>query len=112
MKVRDSEFIESLLKIVSPNPEVDRKELESAGLDEEQVAAIEGAVKSGIERSLAVAVGVELGVDSSNAAAFLYDIDTDNLDDRGKQTIQRALDGDLEGLTENEEALPSGISMV
>lgn len=112
MKVGNSELIESLLKAVSPNPEVDRKELESAGLDERQVAAIEGAIKSGIERSLTVAVGVELGVDSSNTAAFLYEIEPDKLDDRWKQAIERALDGHLEELTEDEESLPKGISMV
>jgi hypothetical protein len=112
MKVGSSELISSLLKIVSPNPALDRQELESAGLNEEQVAAFEGAIKSGVERSLALAVGVELGAASSSAAAFLYDIDTGKVDDRGKEAIRRALDGDLEGLTENEESLPKGISIV
>jgi hypothetical protein len=112
MKVGSSDLIATLLKTVSPNPELDRKELESVGLNEGQVAALEGAIKSGIERSLALAVGVELGAASGNPAAFLYDIDTAKIDDRGKEALQRALKGDLEGLTENEESPPQGISIV
>jgi hypothetical protein len=110
LKVGGSELIKTLLKAVSKNPEVDGKELEQLGMAEEQVQAIDGAIRAGVERSLEVAVSLELGVASSRAAAFLYEIDLEQLNASGKQALERALHGDLSSLTESEEDdLPAGI---
>jgi hypothetical protein len=107
-----SELIAKLLPVVSANPKADLSELERAGLTGDQVKGIDTAIKAGLERSLEVAFRLELSGASSHDAAFLYDIDATALDDKGRQAIHHALDGDLRLLTESEDAMPVGITLV
>ena len=106
------ELTEILLKGISADPKADTDELKSAGLSQAQVESIEGAIKSGIERSLELALRFEYGSIASGEAAFLYEIDLGSLDQVGQSVLQDALAGDLSGLEGNEESLPSGISPV
>jgi hypothetical protein len=109
--VGEFDFLGQLLKAVSKNPEVDKKQLEAGGLSPEQVAAIEEAVKAGIQRKLELALNFELSAANSSEAAFDYEIDLGKLKDDGRQAIYKALDGDLSALVQNEAALPAGITL-
>jgi hypothetical protein len=109
--VGEFDFLGQLLKAVSKNPEVDKKQLEAGGLSKEQVAAIEEAVKAGIQRKLELALNFELSATNSSEAAFDYEIDLGKLKDDGRQAIHKALDGDLSALVQNEAALPVGITL-
>ena len=112
VQLRKFELTEMLLKGMSKDPKVDAKELKAGGLAKAQVQAIEGAIKAGIERSLELALRFEYGSLASDAAAFLYDLDLQSLGEAGQRSLRDALDGDLSALVENEESLPSGISLV
>lgn len=109
--VGEFDFLGQLLKAVSKNPEVDKKQLEAGGLGAEQIAAIEEAVKAGIQRKLELALNFELGATNSSEAAFDYEIDLGKLKDDGRRAIHRALDGDLSALVESEAALPAGVTL-
>jgi len=109
--VGEFDFLGQLLKAVSKNPEVDKKQLEAGGLSPEQVAAIEEAVKAGIQRKLELALNFELSATNSSEAAFDYEIDLGKLGQDGRRAIHKALDGDLSALVQNEAALPAGITL-
>jgi hypothetical protein len=104
------DLFERVLKAVSKDPEVDEKQLEAAGLNAGQIAAIEDAVKAGIARKLELAASFELSASSSNEAAFDYEIDLSKLGPEGRQAIHKALDGDLTALA-GDAALPAGITL-
>lgn len=109
--VGEFDFLGQLLKAVSKNPEVDKKQLAAGGLSEEQIAAIEEAVKAGIQRKLELALNFELSETNSSEAAFDYEIDLGKLKEDGRQAIHNALDGDLSALVQNEAALPAGLTL-
>jgi hypothetical protein len=105
------DFLGQLLKAISKNPEVDKKQLADGGLDEDKIAAIEEAVKAGISRKLELALNFELGSTNTSEAAFDYEINLSKLDADGRQAIHNALDGDLSALVRNEASLPKGITL-
>ncbi|HEV7906060.1 MAG TPA: hypothetical protein VGO96_19625 [Pyrinomonadaceae bacterium] len=109
--VGETDFLGQLLKAVSKNPEVDKQQLAAGGLGKEQVAAIEEAVKAGIQRKLELALNFELSETNSSEAAFDYEIDLGKLKEDGRQAIHNALDGDLSALVQNEAALPAGLTL-
>lgn len=105
------DFLGQLLTAVSKNPEVDKKQLEAGGLDEQQVAAVEEAVKAGIQRKLELALSFELSATNSSEAAFDYEIDLGMLGQDGRRAVHSALDGDLSALVRDEAALPAGVTL-
>ncbi|HEX8475573.1 MAG TPA: hypothetical protein VF666_16210 [Pyrinomonadaceae bacterium] len=109
--VGEFDFLGQLLKALSKNPEVDKKQLAEGGLNPDQIAAIEAAVKAAISRKLELALNFELSASNSKEAAFDYDIDLGKLTPEGRQALHKALDGDLSALVANEAALPTGITL-
>jgi hypothetical protein len=104
------DLFERLLKAVSRDPEVDKKQLDAAGLNAGQIAAIEDAVKAAIARKLELAASFELSASSSNEAAFDYEIDLAKLGPEGRQALHKALDGDLTALA-GDAAMPAGVTL-
>lgn len=105
------ELFERVLKAVSKNPELDKKQLEAGGLSAGQIKDIEDAVKAAISRKLELAASLELSAASSDAAAFDYDIDLSKLKDEGRAALHKALDGDLTALAGGAAAMPAGITL-
>lgn len=101
-----------LITAISSNAQADEDELQRAGLGASQIDTLEDTLKAGIERKLELSASFELGSLRSNEAAFLYEIQLDSVDERGREALAHALRGDLSRLTENEETLPPGIRMV
>ena len=65
-----TDLIEKLIGAVSANPQADTDALKAAGLDAGAIAAIESAVKGGVQRRLEVAVRAELSAESDESATF------------------------------------------
>ena len=100
----------TILGAVSGNPTKDMAALQNAGLSAGQIGAIEGAVKAGLARKLELALSAELGSLDSNQAAFLYEVDLGALDAQGRDTVHRALGGDLAGFVSAESTPTAGIT--
>lgn len=107
--VGDFDFLGQLLKAVSKDPAVDRKELETGGLSADQIATIETVVKAGIQRQLELALNFEFTATNEQDAAFDYEIDLTKLGSEGRQAVHLALKGDLSALVQNEAKLPAGV---
>jgi hypothetical protein len=105
------DLFERLLKAVSKDPEVDKKQLQAGGLNEGQIKDIEDAVKAAIARKLELAASFELSASKSEEAAFDYDIDLSKLGAEGRQAIHKALDGDLTALAGGAAPVPAGITL-
>ena len=110
--VRTFDLVPRLLETISSNAKADQEELSNAGLNDSQIGAIEAAIKAGVDRKLELALALELGSLNAKEAAFLYEIDLNALDAKGRSAVHHALDGDLSELTELEGSLPVGIRMV
>jgi hypothetical protein len=104
------DLFERLLKAVSKDPELDKKQLEEGGLNAGQIKDIEEAVKAAISRKLELAASFELSASKTDEAAFDYDIDLAKLGAEGRQAIHKALDGDLTALA-GDAAAPVGITL-
>lgn len=105
------DLFERVLKAVSKNPEVDKKQLEDGGLDAGQIKDIEDAVKAAISRKLELAASFELSASNAEEAAFDYEIDLAKLGDEGRAALHKALDGDLTALAGGAAATPAGITL-
>ncbi|HEV7891669.1 MAG TPA: hypothetical protein VGP08_13595 [Pyrinomonadaceae bacterium] len=105
------DLFERVLKAVSKNPEVDKKQLEDGGLDAGQIKDIEDAVKAAISRKLELAASFELSASNADEAAFDYEIDLSKLGDEGRAALHKALDGDLTALAGGGVATPAGITL-
>jgi hypothetical protein len=82
--------------------------LRNAGLSAGEADAIEGAVRSSVNRKLELAACACLSTGKAHEAAFLYRIDLAALDAHGTSAVDKALGGDLSDLTGAPE-LPAGI---
>jgi hypothetical protein len=103
----DRELFPVLLGAIGGDAAAERNEFQQAGAPDAQVAAIEGAVKAGIQRKLEVALSAELSRLSSDGAAFLFEIELDRLDEAGREAVKSALGGDLSGMA---GGAPAGIA--
>jgi hypothetical protein len=104
-----TDLFSAIIGVISANPKVDLQELTAAGLPPGQIAAIQYAVHAAVARKLEIAVSAALTLTDSTAAAFLYDIVPEQLDDSSRAAIDKAIAGDLTAL--HSAALP-GISCV
>ncbi|HEX6733123.1 MAG TPA: hypothetical protein VF074_24085 [Pyrinomonadaceae bacterium] len=104
--------IAPLLKAISSDPSLDAEALRKGGLNEGQIEAIKKVLEAGISRKLEVALGFELNAERSAEAAFLFEIEINNLDETGRKALANALDGDLSALARREEQLPAGITLI
>jgi hypothetical protein len=98
-----------IITAISSNAQADLKELQQAGLPPAEISAIHDTVKAAIDRKLELAVTAAFSSLGTDEAAFLYEVDLEALDDKGQQTLQAALRGDLSGLADLS-ALPAGIT--
>ena len=104
-----TDYISAVLGAVSPSPFPSADDLKNAGLSDEKQAAIVGALKAAIQRRLELSVLEELHTDSSQEAAFLYEISLKDLDADGRAAIQSALKLNLSSLWKSSASLPRGI---
>ena len=104
----ERDLLGALLGAISGDPRAERSELLETGAPEARVAAIQGAVKAGIERKLEAALTAGLSTVASDGAAFLFEIELDRLEDAGRDAVERALGGDLSALA--GAAAPAGVT--
>ena len=104
-----TDFMSAVLGAVTPSPFPSAGQLEAAGLSKEKQEAIESALKSAIQRNLALSVEEELQALSSHEAAFLYEISLRDLGSDGRKAIQEALRLNLSALSAVSGQLPQGI---
>ncbi|MCU1232140.1 MAG: hypothetical protein JWP63_107, partial [Candidatus Solibacter sp.] len=69
------------------------------GLEPEEAASFNAAVKAGVQRSLQASIDAALSVSTDRQAAFQYEIDLNALDEASTAAVNRALHGDLTGMT-------------
>lgn len=96
--IGSTDLFSQIIGAISASPEVDLKELQSAGLPGDQAEAIQDAVKAAANRKLQIAIESELTVSSSDAAVFLYDVEPAALAVESRAALDLALRGDLSGL--------------
>jgi hypothetical protein len=106
------DFISAVLGAIGPSPFPSADELKAAGLTDEKQDAIVSALKAAIQRNLALSTEAELHALSSQEAAFLYEINLNDLGADGRNAIQDALKLNLSALVESGESLPHGIREV
>ncbi len=105
----DNPLFQALLTSISSNPQVDQNELAAAGLPPATINAIQCALKSAIDRTLSLGVGMELHAIDENDAMFLYEVDLDALTPDSKAVLESALQGDLSELVALDHTPGAGI---
>lgn len=112
VKLGDNDLFVQLMQKISPNANADLKDLEAAGLSEDQSKAIQSAVKSAIDRTLQIGVSLEISRTVESDAMFLYEIDFNAVQPDGRKVLNAALEGDLTGLVSAGLNPPLGISVL
>lgn len=105
------DFIAAVLGAVGPSPFPSADQLHAAGLTEEKQEAMVGALKSGIQRSLALSIAAGLHAADSQEAAFVYEISLHDLGADGRSALQEALRLNFSALSD-AALLPAGIREV
>lgn len=106
------ELIARLMKLMGAT-EADAEALAEAGLSDAQIADLQDAVESSINRSLAVSLSGSFAVSTDNSTIFEYEFELERLDAAGKDALHRALRADLSKLTSvKPDGLPVGIKML
>ncbi len=98
-----------LLESISSDPQLDQNELAAAGLPLITINAIQCALKSAIDRTLSLGVGMELHSIDENEAMFLYEVDLDAVTPDSKAVLESALQGDLSELVARDHTPGAGI---
>ena len=102
--LRNRNLVEMVIGAISKKPDADLLMLVDGGLTDEAIEAIQKTVRDAVDRSLSVALHAGISSLGENEAAFLYDIDLDQLDATGRAAVHDALDGNLMPLTALESA--------
>ncbi|MDQ2900017.1 MAG: hypothetical protein M3Y07_09485 [Acidobacteriota bacterium] len=112
------DLLTALIDKLSKVPEADKKQLEAAGLEPDEIKAINAAISSSIDRSIHASLSLDLsGLDSAEAA-FLYRIELDKLNADTAAAVTSALGGDLTAidrlnpLAEENGAAGPGITLL
>ena len=105
------DLFSTLIRAISANAAASQQELQNAGLSPGQAEGLQQAVRAGVQRKLELAVAAELGSAQSSGTAFLYEVDLDALDDKGREIVSAALHGNLSELAAITDAAP-GITAV
>lgn len=105
--VGGTDLFSTIVAAISADAKGDLKELESAGVPDEQAKDIQGAIKAAVSRKLEIAIGAEFSASNTRSATFLYEIIPTALTAESRTAIDRALLGDFSGL--HGPALP-GVS--
>lgn len=95
------DLLESLVVAIStdPNDAATMKLFEDGGLSDDEIATLAGAIKNSLNHSLQVSLNLALSKITDDQAAFQYEIRPAQLDAKSSAALQRALKGDLSGLT-------------
>jgi hypothetical protein len=108
-----TDLIQTLMTMASSDPTPDKTALKQGGLTDDQIASINAAVKSGVQRSLQLSVSAELDALNQSSTAFSYAVDLDILDTdatgAARDAVNLALNGDLSGL---ESGTLPGVKLV
>jgi hypothetical protein len=75
------------------------------GLTPDEIATFNSAIHDGVNHSVQASVALALSTSTDDQAAFQYEIHPDLLDADSTAAVQRALRGDLSGLTTLEHAM-------
>lgn len=92
------DLLHTLLQVISTDPVPDKSFFAQAGLSDNRIATIAAAIKTGVDRSLALAVEAELDSVNQTSTGFSYEIDISALDGLGRVAVQDALRGDLRAI--------------
>jgi hypothetical protein len=101
VKVGDSDLLKSLLSTIStdPNDAATKKLFEDGGLSKSEISTLTGAIKDSLDHSLQASLDVALSQIADDQAVFQYEIRPAQLDATASAAMQKALTGDLSGLT-------------
>ena len=109
----DNDLLGMLFNGPGGAPGAGTEDLVAAGITRAQLQRVTAAMRAGLSRKLEVAVGAQFSALRQDEAAFLYEIDLDQLDAPGSAAPDRALAGDLTALNQLEPELPGhGIRML
>ncbi|HUI57365.1 MAG TPA: hypothetical protein VLY04_20455 [Bryobacteraceae bacterium] len=108
--ISGTELFSTILSTVSKSAAADTGGLKGLGLPDEQIDAIQGAVKAAAQRKLEIALLSTLTASKSQDAAFLFEFDLGALGPDGNNALVAALRGDLSNLTGG--SLPAGVIAV
>ena len=101
------DLISTVLGAIDRSPLLTTAQFKEAGLTEEQQELIVKALKAAIQRQFELSVQAELQALKSQEAAFLYEINLNDLGTDGRAAVQNALRLNLSGLSES--SMPNGI---
>ena len=96
-----TELLTSLLGAISTNPNDDatKKLFEEGGLSKNEIATLTGAIQDSLNHSLRASLDLALSELTDDRAAFQYEIRPALLNATATAALNRALEGDLSGLT-------------
>ena len=107
--IGEQDWIPSLISAISKDPQADTNVLQASGLQPDHIDEIQTGIRDGVQRSLEASLSAELSSLRTGEAAFLYDIDLKaaNNNERAKQAVRAALNGDLSSLPHQTKASES-----
>ena len=108
-KVAGFDLVTALLGAISTDPTHDKKQLGT--LKPEEIAALAGAIKSGLDHSLKASIDLVLSSSDDDQAAFQYHVQPAKLSANASAAVHKALDGDLSLLTAMEDSMQDGGSL-
>ncbi len=106
------DFLAKFVEKMSPDPEADQKRLASAGLDPDEIKAINDAIQNSVDHSIHASVSFDLSESASDEAAFLYRINLAQLTASGAAAVTSALGGDFSTLENLAGDAAAGITRV
>ena len=93
-------------------PGAAREDLVQGGITKAQLNRVVAAMKAGLSRKIELAIAASFSASATDEAAFLYDIDFDNLDAVGAAALDSALAGDLSELNALEDDPSHGVRVL
>jgi ParB-like chromosome segregation protein Spo0J len=102
--IRDSDVLKRLMEALGGDPKANLEELVNAGLNDEQIEALQLAVAKSIDRSVRVATELQFSSVRHGEALFAYDIDIAALTPEGRGAVESALRGRLTAINEAAKA--------
>lgn len=91
-----ADLLQQFLNGVFPkDAKLPENDLKALNIGDDEIKAMEDAIKGGIQKSLQVSLQEQLDASTEHGNAFLYRIKLSGLNDESKQAINYAIDGDL-----------------
>ncbi|MEX2299878.1 MAG: hypothetical protein WD733_03010 [Bryobacterales bacterium] len=105
-RIGEFDLTNRLLRAISKDVDPDEAILETAGLSVEQQELIAEVITSGVNRNLEASLELGFKALRMDESAFLWSIEPNKTDDKGRDAIRQALDGDLRSLTAEGASFP------